>query len=388
MGSTPRSKTSQLPKLLIKLNHDQLTGMVSVKDNKRSLRIHLKQGNVVGADGLDVESRLIKEVVSKKGLSPAEGDELARIRVKDPGSLGRVLMDRGLVSSGVWQRFLLLKVRQILMAAFQMTEAELGFSAGQADSSPSDAIDYHFFQLLTETVKDVRDEAVFRKHIDGPDGVYETTADTDRLRTKVPLTPAEEGVLNLVDGRRKVGDLISAGILAESDIYRTLYLLLCLDMIQPGGAGTEEGGANLEETARLYLDLLSIIEVNFRKEVGKQFDKAFEESIRELGPASGSLFESVALSRGEQGDTAKQVSSKCISQSGQGEADLFLKSSFNKIIYLLIMRMKKVLGVGLAEKTILEMMNILEYVEKYRQDAEMMNYVKGNLEDYLRQIKG
>jgi hypothetical protein len=32
-------------------------------------------------------------------------------------------------------------------------------------------------------------------------------------------------------------------------------------------------------------------------------------------------------------------------------------------------------------------MNILGYVEKYRQDTEVMNYVKGNLKDYLRQLK-
>ena len=52
------------------------------------------------------------------------------------------------------------------------------------------------------------------------------------------------------------------------------------------------------------------------------------------------------------------------------------------------MRMKRVLGIGLAEKTIQEMRSILDYVEKYRQDTEMMNYIKGNLQDYLRRIKG
>ena len=29
---------------------------------------------------------------------------------------------------------------------------------------------------------------------------------------------------------------------------------------------------------------------------------------------------------------------------------------------------------------------MLGYVEKYRQDAEMMNYVRGNLEDYMKKI--
>ena len=32
------------------------------------------------------------------------------------------------------------------------------------------------------------------------------------------------------------------------------------------------------------------------------------------------------------------------------------------------------------------MMNILEYAEKNRRDAEAMAYVRGNLRDYLQQI--
>ncbi len=387
MGPTPKSKTSQLPKLLIKLNRDQLTGMVTIKDNKRSLRVYLRQGHIVSADGLDVESRLIKEIVAKKGLSPGEGNELGRIREKDPGSLGRTLVDRGFVSPAVWSRFLLLRVKQTLGAAFQMTDAELGFSESPVKTPLSETIDYNFFQLLMETVKGVREEAVFRSHVAGPEGVYETSPDTDWMKGKIPLTPSEEVVLNLIDGRRTVGDLISAGVLGESDVYRTLYLLLFFGMIQPGGAGADEEGVNLEEIARLYLDLLSIIEANFRKEVGKQFDKIYRDSLKELGPASGALFESMDLSRDAQDDMARRAASRCPGGTGHGEGLLFLKGSFNKLIFLLIMRMKKVLGVGLTEKTILEMMNILDYVEKYRQNTEMMNYVKGNLEDYLRQVK-
>jgi len=43
--------------------------------------------------------------------------------------------------------------------------------------------------------------------------------------------------------------------------------------------------------------------------------------------------------------------------------------------------------VSMTEKTIREMMNILDYVEKYKKDADTMNYVKGNLKDYLQQVK-
>ena len=85
-------------------------------------------------------------------------------------------------------------------------------------------------------------------------------------------------------------------------------------------------------------------------------------------------------------ETVLEITARFREEGGEADGGLFIKSSFNKLIYLLIMQMKKVMGVNMTEKTILEMMNILNYVEKYRRKTELMKYVKDNLEDYLRQI--
>ena len=66
MGTSSESKKTQLPALLIKLYRDHMTGMVTVKDDRRSLRIYLKEGYIISADGMEAESRLIKEIAKKK----------------------------------------------------------------------------------------------------------------------------------------------------------------------------------------------------------------------------------------------------------------------------------------------------------------------------------
>ena len=68
------------------------------------------------------------------------------------------------------------------------------------------------------------------------------------------------------------------------------------------------------------------------------------------------------------------------------EGRLVLSSSFNKLLFLLIMRMEKLLGKALAERSLKQMMNILQDVERYRREPEIMDYVRGNLRDYLQQI--
>lgn len=387
MGATPTHSMSQLPNLLVKLNRDQMTGTVTIKDNTRSLRLYLNQGHIVGADGLDAERRLIKELTRKKDLSSKSIGELQQALEKAPGSLGRVLVERGLIKPEVWNRFLVFKVKQTLTAALQMNEADLGFSETSVDLAPSDTIDYNLFQLIMETVKGIRDDAFFRRHIPGLDQVYEASAEDNPLKDRVSLTPSEEGVFGLVDGRRTLKEIQAASGMDETGLYKVVYLLSCFGLIEPGAGSAGDDEVDYEETAQVYLDLLNIVEANFRKEVGKQFEKVYEESVRELGPRSGALFESLIISKDAQAEFPRQLAARCREEAQEGDAVLFLKTSFNKLLYLLIMRMKRLLGVGLTEKTIREMMNILEYVEKYRQEAEMMNYVKGNLQDYLRRIK-
>jgi hypothetical protein len=311
--------------------------------------------------------------------------EFQGIRQKDPYALGRTLVERGIVSAEVWNRFLLLKVKQTLAAAFQMHDANLGFSESPVDIPPTDLIDYNLFQLLVETVKSIRDDTLFSRAVPGADEVFDTSGETEALKGQIPLSPSEGRALSMVDGRRSVGEILAAGDMDEPGLRRTLYLLLAFGMIEPGGG--QSAGVNYGEIVHLYLDLLKIMEANFRKEVGKQFEKFLAESLTELGSRSGALFENLDLSRDSQEEFVRLVASACESESQQGNGVLFLKSSFNKLVYLLIMRMKKVLGVSLTEKTIREMMNILDYVEKYKKDADTMNYVKGNLEDYLRQVK-
>ena len=388
MGSSPEFGKTQLTALLIKLHRDQMTGMVTVKNDRRFLRIYLRGGHVVGAEGVDAESRLLKEIVQKKRLPANELTDLAKLRERDPSALGRTLVDRGVISREVWGRFLLFKVKQILSAAIQMTNADLGFSEGPVDLPPLNQIDYNLFQLLIEAVKGLQNEDLLRSRIPGSDTVLELSADAESIRESVPLSPSDERVLGLVNGRRSVADIQTESGMEASGLHKTLFLLLCFGMVEPSGRPAGKGAIDVEETVQLYLDLLKILETNFQKEVGKQFEKVFSECLNELGSRIRALFEPLSGSVKEQEALGREIIARFQKQDQGKDGGLFLKSSFNKLVFLLIMRMKRVLGIGLAEKTIQEMMNMLDYVEKYRQDTEMMNYVKGNLKDYLRQVKG
>ena len=70
-----------------------MTGVVTVKDNRRAIKIYIKAGHVVYADGIDKDSQLIKEIATKRKLGQDQIDELKNIREKDPQSFGKTLLN-------------------------------------------------------------------------------------------------------------------------------------------------------------------------------------------------------------------------------------------------------------------------------------------------------
>ncbi|MFC1824437.1 DUF4388 domain-containing protein [Thermodesulfobacteriota bacterium] len=387
MDDSPNSVRVYLSHLLLKLHQDHATGIVSVKDNRRAMKVYIKEGHIVFADGIDADSKLIKQIASKKNLAQSQLEELSGIKEKDPQSLGKILIEKKLITQSLWEKFLELKVKQVLSAAILMENADIGYSDSALSILPINFIDYNLIQLLLDTLRGIKNIDRLEQRIEGDDAVFGVSADAEELETNIQLSPFELSLYSLIDGRRTVEEIVSTSELDREAALRIFHLLLCLGLVEPGTLKKDEGQVNYAEIINLYLDLLRIIETNFMKEVGKEFENIFNECRGQLTGESKDILTGLNLSREQQEDFARETNRRLVSRGKGSEDKLLLLSAFNKLVFLLIMRMNKFMGVGLTEKTLGEMMNILEYVEKYREDAEMMNYVKGNLQDYLQQIK-
>ena len=385
MTANAHLRTVSPADLLLKLHHDQTTGVVTVKDERSFLRIYFQGGDVVYADGIDKEAELLSKIEAKRPLDPDQLAELNRIKQNDPLSLGKVLIGQKIISQAAWKKFLHLKVKHILSLAVSMQNPDLGFSAAEL-RIPSDHFveDLNTAQLIMDTLRRTR----VRKDLWGKQVRFTPCHGAAEAVKWIPLNLSEETVFSLIDGQKNLAEIASATDLDQKGTHRILYLLFSLGLIVPSPPGCRgEADVNYQEIATLYLDLLTILERNFRKESGEEFDNILSMSMDQLSGPSKAFLESLNLDRDSREATVREIIEGISEQSPGTESRLFLQSSFNKLVFLLIMQMKKRLGIGPAEATIGEMTKILKYVEHYRQDTDLMNYVRGNLEDYLRQIK-
>jgi hypothetical protein len=390
MNFSMNSTRRVLSRDLLRLYYDGMSGEVVVSDRLRTIKIYLDEGNVVYAEGVDEGKRFLREIAGQRGLGPSQLKELEQISEKDPQSLGKTLLERRLVSEAIWKRFVEIQVKYALAAALGMDNAVLKFREVDFSIPPNNLINYNMIQLFLDTIRLMEDMKTFARHIPGDDALFTLSEGANEVRAIVPLSPFELTIFSMIDGQKTIGEIIESKGLAREDVYKAFYLLLCFDLITLISAqdGRVESEVDYTQIVNIYLDLLRILEANFRKEVGKRFESILDKCLNELTGQSKSLLRSLDLSKDYQAGIATQISKRFAEKDKAVEGRLVLSSSLNKLLFLLLMRMQKLLGQALVERSLKQMMNILQDVERYRREPEIMDYVRGNLRDYYQQISG
>ncbi len=361
--------------------------MVIIKDDALTIKIFLDNGLLIHAEGIDKDTALIKEIGNRKGFSSDQLDILLQIKKNDPHSLGKALIDHQLISRSAWEKYLVIRAKYHLAAALKMDVVKLGFTEAKSPIARISLVNRNFFELLLDAIRDIKDQAFFKKYIPEKQACFEKTDKGRDLEDWITLTSNEHVVLSVIDGQKTIEGISTATDLDLKDLYQIFYLLSFLGLIvHVKKAPKEKSGVDHMEIIHLYLDFLKILEIYFRKEVGKQFDTIFDQCMKELTEKGDKFFQGIDSAGEPLEKVAIKISERFSNLLISGETLLVLSSSLNKLIYLLIMRMNKTLGRRITEIALNEMLKMMGYAEKYSQDSEMTNYIRGNLEDYLRQV--
>ncbi|HTP29946.1 MAG TPA: DUF4388 domain-containing protein [Anaeromyxobacteraceae bacterium] len=132
---------------------------------------------------------------------------------------GRALVDKGFISPGDLWKCLHEQVTCVFHAVLLLREGV--FSMEDADLEPGTPLAVNTQSLLLDGIRRIDEMSLFRARIPGP------RAYPQRRTPKVPVTlkPLEQGILDLVDGRRSVADIARCVHRSEFDTTKILYHL-------------------------------------------------------------------------------------------------------------------------------------------------------------------
>lgn len=376
----------RLGSLILILHRDGSTGTLGVKEGEKDLGLYFEKGRLVYADGIDKEGALLVELVSKGKIDLRQLDELRILNKEDPQSLGKALLDRQIVSEALWQKFLFLKATTILSAAFDMERPDLLFSDSEPSIPPVNFIHEESLPFLLDTIKSTTPHPSLREILKTKEMVFGLCSGVSSLKAGLPLNPSEEKTLSLINGQHTAKEILKSSGLTSRLFQKSLYCLIRLGFVNKV---SQQRPISREHTyiIRVYLNLLLIVEAAYRQEMGKRSKKVFEKCVTDMAPPGKALFFDLDLVNENLDSAAKKIGAHFLEQRTLRDERLVLLTSFSKLLYLLITRMKKLLGKRQAMKTIQEMIRALGHFDPGKKNPETMLYAQKNLEDLVRQMQ-
>jgi hypothetical protein len=358
---------ARLGVLLWSLHREGSTGTLRVQEAEKDLRLYFKKGRLVYAEGIDQEGPLLVELVSRGKISLDQLDEFRLLKQEDPHSLGKALLDQKVVSEALWRKFLLLKVKTILSAVFDMESPDLLFSDSALNILPVNFIQVENLPLILDILRSTTPRNSLRDILKSRDQVFGLSADLSSYKAFLPLNPHEEKTLSLINGQRTAKEIQESSGLTFRLFQRSLYCLIRLGLVD---RVSQVRAISREHSyiIRLYLNLLLIVEANYRQEIGKRSQKIFKKCVAELTPTEQALFSGLDLDNENVESAARKIGDHFVEQKTLGDARLVLLTSFNKLLYLLLTRMKKLLGKKRAVNAIDEMIHALAHFDPGKEE--------------------
>jgi DNA-binding response OmpR family regulator len=217
------------------------TGRLQMVDGDKHVEIYVRRGKIdfAAAAGIGEDLLLGRFAVEAGALSPevltAVLDERARATTK-PGLFGVDLVARGLITEAQLKQAMARQISEVIYETLRWTQGQFSFRALPAESFPALARDAALGigvdTLLLEGFRRVDEWRVIEREIGDFDLVFVPNEGRIAEVARGQLTRDEIAVLEFVNGKTPIKDIIRALRLGSFDVSKILFRLLRAKLIR------------------------------------------------------------------------------------------------------------------------------------------------------------
>jgi hypothetical protein len=239
-GSVKEFSVSDIIQLIY---YQRKTGRLTVRTDGRMWELGFEKGMLVQASAEEAGAPRLGEILVRQGYLDREALATAlREQEKHPRHLGEVLEELGHVHQGDIGRALAFQIQETALHLFFRAEGEYTFERVPVyyDERYVTPINTEF--LLMEGARRVDEWPAVRRVVQGGDAVFAPAKGLTEER-KGQLAPSEVGVVDAVDGKRTVSELVGELGLGLFETCKTLADLAHHGLIER----QSDGAAPLED---------------------------------------------------------------------------------------------------------------------------------------------
>jgi len=252
-------KEASLPDVLQLLSMGQKTGCLSVAERNNFGYIYFESGQIVYASIVNRRDRL-GDILVKNGLIT---DEQLRAAIEEQGHrremrLGELLVSMGALTRPALEDHMRIQIEEAVYYLFTWTSGTFSFESDVRPDAQDFLVRISPESLLLEGARRVDEWSLIEKKVPSFDLIF--VVERQRLAASgVTLTPEQERLLPLIDGRRDVVQLVDDSGMLEFDVGKALYGLISAGFAHRLGrtrvepAAAPASGARVDEHRNLGL---------------------------------------------------------------------------------------------------------------------------------------
>ena len=222
-----------LPGVLRRLYVGRASGRLVLERGGERHGLRFDGGHILNAETSVREDRMGALLVAHGRLSAGDLKRATGFALRDRKRIGVVLVELGLLDTEGLAQAVSAHVQHVLQKLFAWTEGSYAFreEAEPATQEGDITLRLSTGDLILQAARSVRDPDVVRYNLGDLDRVLALSTDPLLRFQHINLSPADGYVLSRVDGSLSVREVISLIPLPEEQVYRSLFGLLSVGVI-------------------------------------------------------------------------------------------------------------------------------------------------------------
>jgi tetratricopeptide (TPR) repeat protein len=281
------------------------TGCLSVTDRARFGQLYFDRGRITFASIVNRRDRLGDMLVRDGVITDSQLRELVSEQARRPERrLGDLLLEHGYVDNDALAAVIRRQIEEAVYYLFTWRSGRFHFEPGRLPDRGEILISVNPETLLLEGARRITEWEVIESRISSLDLVF--ALDRPRLEaTQATLTPAQELILPLLDGRRSVLDLSDATGIGEFSAAKAVYGLVQAGFAHRVGCRSEVDEAG-QEDAQSALNLgIAFYRTAMLDDAEREFRRVLQNDPAE--PAAQQYLAMIALRQGDPGRATRRL---------------------------------------------------------------------------------
>ena len=252
------------------------TGVLELKGPLHTKRVAFHEGRITSIWSSDPREYLGQYLLAFNRITEEQLRDALATQEDEQQLLGRILINRQLVTEAEIRRIVQLKVEESIFDTFLWNVGSFEFHDGAASHQKSMLLSLDVTGIVLEGARRLDDWKRIRRVIKGGDAVL--SAISEAIAERLPLAPEDADILARLDGNKRVDQLVIDMRMPEYKINKLLF-----DPHEKGLVPLVNAGGNLGDTPSLQLQRArALVEKQKLQEAQEELRRILKDQPRHL----------------------------------------------------------------------------------------------------------